>query len=797
MANKILLILLSAALIATSMPLRLSATTRMASYTNGESGLTLNPPALEGGAQGHASMNTALPELPEVTVEQADLVEARDAAYRVADAYDPSGYFMADLIVELAFDADEAFGFVRDNIGLDPYRGVLRGIEGVLAARAGNSLERSLLLKALLEGMAYDARIAFGVPDAEVKQRLLKNSLTLRGTKTEAGPIAALVGFVPPVMERLAARARRDYQWLLPGAEDRIRQAEPLRVNAPSFSKHYWVQWKRDGEWQSLDTAFPQSLAGESFVEVEGYGYEDESNDLHHLQVEVVAESLVDDELKTDVLLSVRLRADVAARRRIHLTFQPANPGQGGTLAEALGAGTAFRPIITIDGEATRGAIAPPLRTDAGANTTVAEFLAPSNSPELSALYLDVTINSPAADPRLGRRVLMYRVRESDRRNGKFDGTELSGVALIDGLPEPFGSVHQVMVSTGAVNPHESANGIGLGIHYAATHMLDDDVFSNLDVDSLMWPLAMQRQAMLAVNEMIVAPALNDLAGARHFIGTPRVYIVSSGISPDQALTVGMRSSIDLLHDDISVVATDQVTDESLARRRLWYGVVQSAFETTQMEIPYIALGVKPDGVISASTRLDGEALDASDVLAATDAMSVPRGLQEALHKGLLVLVSEQERNNVVTWWTVDSSGLAKAVLRPGLGGVTDFTWWLSYTNARLPTRTTVTQFSPDLSRAQINAEMRRALRDATRQAYNKGGGKAAVRRVSRGPKTPSALRGSARSGNTEDTLLRTFLSAALIPVSSTFALVLVSTATVGFIYMTAYVAYMELRPEP
>ncbi|MFV2062477.1 MAG: hypothetical protein ACC726_03065, partial [Chloroflexota bacterium] len=61
----------------------------------------------------------------------------------------------------LEFDPMAAFRFVRDHIRYEPYRGVLRGAEGTLAARAGNSLDRSLLLAALLDEMLVDYEFAF------------------------------------------------------------------------------------------------------------------------------------------------------------------------------------------------------------------------------------------------------------------------------------------------------------------------------------------------------------------------------------------------------------------------------------------------------------------------------------------------------------------------------------------------------------------------------------------------------------------------------------------------------------
>src|SRR5205085_99221 len=71
---------------------------------------------------------------------------------------------------ELGFDPQRIFAFVRDRIGYEPYRGVLRGARGALAARAGNSFDKSLLLQSLLLASGQKASLVRGqLPDEKAK----------------------------------------------------------------------------------------------------------------------------------------------------------------------------------------------------------------------------------------------------------------------------------------------------------------------------------------------------------------------------------------------------------------------------------------------------------------------------------------------------------------------------------------------------------------------------------------------------------------------------------------------------
>jgi hypothetical protein len=134
-------------------------------------------------------------------------------------------------------NATGAFYYVRDLIEYDVYGGTMRGARGTLFTRAGNSLDRSLLLGALLDEFNVDWRVA-------------------RGTLTDDAAV------------RLVNLATRPGAWsgtILPANLTQYDASMDIR-HRNIARDHFWVEAMIGGEWVALDTSDPVLEPGGSLT---------------------------------------------------------------------------------------------------------------------------------------------------------------------------------------------------------------------------------------------------------------------------------------------------------------------------------------------------------------------------------------------------------------------------------------------------------------------------------------------------------------------------------------------------
>jgi hypothetical protein len=232
------------------------------------------------------------------TVSNAQPALLERGLHAVADAegklsrerWDP-----AYVVRQLGNNPDTILQWVQRNTYWVPYRGVLRGPQGVLMDHQGNDLDRALLLSALLRIAGHTTRLAHGELSGELAADLLPRLIARRHRpEPPSRPSAphdvaelqiamAREGIVQPgladriqskgermlrVMDSLRSRTADQSARLLSlirppsdGLEWTVRRDSALTV----LHDHWWVQIQRPSGWGDLD---PDAALGVDFARV-------------------------------------------------------------------------------------------------------------------------------------------------------------------------------------------------------------------------------------------------------------------------------------------------------------------------------------------------------------------------------------------------------------------------------------------------------------------------------------------------------------------------------------------------
>jgi hypothetical protein len=613
--------------------------------------LASEPPslALPDGAPIAAGVN----DTPPTRSGPVDLGAVADAALAQADRLPASLWDLDALALELAFDLPAMHAFVRDHIAYDPYPGVLRGADGTLSARSGSAWDRALLLFDLVSASGYDARFVTGVlGDADTAALLA------------AAPVGPRVPLPDPAMAdvvavdaaRLAARAQRDHTLLLEALGGHVTWgAEPDR--AQIAREHVWVQARDDdGTWRDLD---PEAPFGEALAPAATHHEAVPEDVLHAFVLRAVTETLDAGILREAVVLEERLVAAEAADMELWFYLQPDREGVGGAIARVF-EGSAWLPILLVDGEARRGTS---FELGGAAGGLFGGGFFGSAGAELVSLRLELASLGPGLMTVTERRVLFDRAPAGWRAAvpaGDLDADALRPLPA-DGAPSAFGGLHHVLVSTGGANPRQHAVGRAVAASFAGHDLLTGDAEVSYAVGDLLFPLAVADQTLVLGSERLIVDGLAG-PGVRAFVGRPRAFLVS--LLPFPELPDGTLRVIDLALDGIDVAVGADAAPGAAARHRLWYGVLQTALETEASLQAASAVDPASALVDSVSLAMPGAVLSTvtPDEIAAVppDAAS----LHEALNTGhLAVVVGGPER-----FWAVDpASGATRSVLDPGL----------------------------------------------------------------------------------------------------------------------------------
>ena len=220
----------------------------------------------------------------------SDLAQALEGARRLLDKAGTETYDVPAAAKMLGDDVDKTFVFVRDNFAFDPYTGCLRGAQGTLMARAGNDIDRSLLLAALLSEHSHGVRLVQGKLSADDATRLLDraklppalnpiSNISAEDAAAVSGlPVADLQKLIDTakasaqqITQKIDARTQHDTDFIQQELQSAgIHLSASAGVSTDGVRNHVWVQVQVDGDWKDLDSSFPDAKVGQHFAEPEG-----------------------------------------------------------------------------------------------------------------------------------------------------------------------------------------------------------------------------------------------------------------------------------------------------------------------------------------------------------------------------------------------------------------------------------------------------------------------------------------------------------------------------------------------
>lgn len=608
------------------------------------------------------SVEDAPPDLDDLPT----LTDVRDGAEALIERLPAEEWDVPALADALDFDPDRAFDFVRDRIAFDPYPGALRGAEGTLAARAGNAVDRALLLSALLDAMAVPNRLALGQLEEDALGRLIE-----RATQPALAPLPRPGLELVPTLDAsaLLARATRDYGRLRAALGERIAAIAPYdpQVVREALRAHVWVQALVGPEWRDLDPSMLDAEPGGSLTAAEETVDELPDELWHGLVLRVIAGTGRAGIVEEQVVLERQLRAADVASRDLFVVFLPWDSRAGAVITAGLTGEASWVAATVTDGVVEMGG-APFAVGGRGSDV----FGDPTAIVELMTLRLSIETRVPGASPTVAERVLLDRTPAGDTP-GQAEELEPSAPLAGDETgPFVLAQVHDVLVSTGGADRREFNLRRGAGAEFVGAAVESDLPVEAYDLGSLLWPVAAADRALVIVSEAVNVPALEQPGTHRAYVERPRVTLTTFGRDADDG---DLAFATDLLIDGVGLLPVADPSGDGgaeageAARLRLWYAALQTALETE--------VALRRAAILDpAARRIDAVSLDGGGELSVLDPAAAselptgsPRRLRETLEAGSLVILASDPQE-AAGWWAIDArTGEARSVLATGLGG--------------------------------------------------------------------------------------------------------------------------------
>lgn len=399
---------------------------------------------------------TVSPEARQALTDPANLDAALDAIEQAYNTMPRAAFDVGAKASEIGRDVNALLAFARDQIRLEIYGGVLRGPRGTLMAGAGNSVDKSLLLGALLTRHGFDVRYARGRLSEERAGQLVAQMFAAAKVQPPKpqGPSS-------PLELKLAdLRKLTVVEWLynvelvraaIVRAGVEIPSAVPVTRDTlvREAVDHVWVEVQDGSVWVPLDPSFPNAKPGDAMTSADETWTEIPAPLHHRVTIRAVAEERADHSVSTRTVLEHTATAEELNGELVIFRHRLETPS-GWTAAPMLQ--IAER---TITGQVVAGGGL------AGGVQRLGERLfgrrgqppAPVSRGELTAEWLEVDFISPSGRAETVRREIFDRIGPAARARHQEGEASLVPVSPSQGIPSPFGTMLALSFRAGRLHP--------------------------------------------------------------------------------------------------------------------------------------------------------------------------------------------------------------------------------------------------------------------------------------------------------------------------------------------------------
>lgn len=382
---------------------------------------------------------------------------------------------------------DALLARVSNGIRYEIYPGVFRGSAGTLADGAGNDADKAVLLHDLIAASNPNAALRYASCELSAQQsdRLISAAGDAYRPPVILAQAAGRVAGTEKNSKAQALLRRIAGMWDDAASQARDRSARltstfqsdgaPVKALAPSdlraiVAHHIWLQVQRGGQWSDLDPTLPHAVAGASLCSPASTMLTLAPQEFTNVTVLVHAELRSNGAPADRTLLQATWPAAQLAQKTLTFMFaEPAGVNVNSSPVPVPTGMTAYTPVLRAGEAATAGeaiVMPAPAGSDGNISTnsagavsaaaaafgtpTPAPTSTPANTqPDVTGLWLRITVNAPGEDAETVESPIFDRVAYADRAAGRAAQAQLAALDQSEGIYTAMTGVWNIAVNEG------------------------------------------------------------------------------------------------------------------------------------------------------------------------------------------------------------------------------------------------------------------------------------------------------------------------------------------------------------